>query len=361
MLKKYNVGWGLTNCCNMNCQFCYSKQTRFRINEKKLEDWKLFIDQNHEFIDSINYGTGENSLVDDFFYLVKYIRENYPTIKQAVTSNGYLSEAIKRKPEFKDIFLKGIDEVDVSLDFVNKENHNTFRGQANAYDWALNLLQLLKETKKTTTIVFIGCEQTLNKNNIDGLFEIAKRYNAILRMNIYRPVSTESTINDKFIVSYNSLTKILEYINSKYQIISLNDSLFSAIYLNESFDDNTGINSIRILPDGSICPSTYLISEDYRNKYSISDENVLSKIDFKNFTEEIIPENCKDCKYRNLCKGGVKDRRILWHKSLSHRDPYCPIKNCVDFPTTKVKVCKEKRISVHDGYLPTIFFKNKDQ
>lgn len=359
-MKKFNVGWGLTNSCNMNCQFCYSKQTRCRINEKKLVDWIKFIDQNHQHIDSINYGTGENSLINDFFYLVKYIRENYPNIKQAVTSNGYLSEAIKRNPEFETIFIQGIDEVDVSLDFANQEKHNLFRGQPNAYKWALNLLQLLKNTNKTATIVFIGCEQTLKQDNIDGLFKIAKEYGAMLRMNIYRPVSTESAINDKFIVSYPTLTNALEYIEKNYEVISLNDSLFSAIYLNERFEDNTGINSIRILPDGSICPSTYLISENYRNKNNICNENVLSKISFDNFAEEIIPTQCENCKYKDLCKGGVKDRRILWNGTLTKRDPYCPCENNCEFPTMTINSTKNKRISVHDGYLPTIFFKNKD-
>ena len=27
-MKKFNVGWGITNSCNMNCRFCYSKETR---------------------------------------------------------------------------------------------------------------------------------------------------------------------------------------------------------------------------------------------------------------------------------------------------------------------------------------------
>ena len=75
--------------------------------------------------------------------------------------------------------------------------------------------------------------------------------------------------------------------------------------------ENTGIDSIRILPDGSICPSTYLITENYRNKYNIKQENVLSKVKFDDFIEAPIPKKCKNCQIREKCRGGVYDRRML--------------------------------------------------
>ena len=103
---KYNVGWGLTNACNMNCQFCYSKQARHEIDECKIEDWKAFVDKNADYIDSINYGTGENAIMDDFFYFIDYVRKNYPEIKQSLTTNGYVSEKIKNNQEFFEIFKR---------------------------------------------------------------------------------------------------------------------------------------------------------------------------------------------------------------------------------------------------------------
>ena len=95
-MKKYNIGWGLTNLCNMNCKFCYSKETREKSEECKIEDWKKFVDENYKQIDSINYGTGENAILDDFFYCIDYVRKSYPNITQSVTSNGFISERIKQ-------------------------------------------------------------------------------------------------------------------------------------------------------------------------------------------------------------------------------------------------------------------------
>ena len=53
----------------------------------------------------------------------------------------------------------------------------------------INMLKQLKKDLKLSTIVFVGFEETMQKENIDGLFKIAKENNAILRLNIYRPVS----------------------------------------------------------------------------------------------------------------------------------------------------------------------------
>ena len=117
-MRKYNVGWGITNACNMNCKFCYSKDTRHSTSDTTLKDWIKFVDENHEYIDSINYGTGENAISNDFFRFISYVRENYPSITQSLTSNGYIYERVSKDPELYDIYKKSIDEVDVSLDFA---------------------------------------------------------------------------------------------------------------------------------------------------------------------------------------------------------------------------------------------------
>lgn len=360
MKDKLNIGWGLTNSCNMHCKFCYSKETRDNIKECSIEDWKNFVDENYKKIESINYGTGENSLIDDFFYFVDYVRKNYPNIKQSLTTNGYIFNKVKQNNEFMRIYKESIDEIDVSLDFKDKEKHNYFRGQNEAYDWAINTLKMLKEDNKKVTVVFVGFEDTLKKENIDGLFEICKEYNSILRLNVYRPVSNNAEINRKFMLSYSTLIDALNYINDKYEIISFSDVLLGNI-LTDQIDiiENTGIGSIRILADGSICPSTYLIQDEYRTKYNIKQKDVLSNIKFKDFESDIIPEECNNCELKEKCKGGVYDRRILWYGTLKQRDPYCPIRLGKKMPKKRFNVTKKDRISVHDGYLPTMFFKNR--
>ena len=174
-MEKFNVGWGITNLCNMNCRFSYSKDTRKSTEDTNLKDWIKFIDENHNYIDSINYGTGENVISDDFFEFVQYVRKNYPSITQSLTSNGYIYERVSNNSKLYNIYKECIDEVDISLDFASPEKHNYFRGQPKAFEWATNALKMLQEDGKTSTIVFVGFEDTLSQENIDGLFKIAKK------------------------------------------------------------------------------------------------------------------------------------------------------------------------------------------
>lgn len=345
--------------CNMNCAFCYSKTKRKQSADLILEDWIRFIDENEQLINSINFGTGENTLSRDWFALIKHIRENYPTIRMSLTTNGHLSEAVSKSSELFQIFTDAIDEVDVSLDFPDEQAHNRFRGQPRAYNWALNTLKLCQETGKRATIVFLGSAENVSKTQIDGLFGIASRYNTILRMNIYRPTDGINSFTSRFIIDYKVLVDTLTYISENYKIIALNDTLLSSILTNETVADPSGDLSIRILADGCITPSTYLI----RNEHvigNIAEPQILSSLGQRLAERPILgfhlPHECDGCVYSQTCGGGVFDRRMLWYGTLDRKDPYCP---CIftEIPNKKLEVAKEKFESVHDGYLPTIFFK----
>lgn len=356
-MKKWNIGWGTISKCNMNCQFCYSKHRRKDSEDLSYSDWIRFIDENYPRIHTINYGTGENTLDRNWFKLVMYIRRQYPQIRQALTTNGYLSVAVK-DPECMAVFATCIDEVDVSLDFCDEQLHNEFRGQSKAYGWAIDTLALCQKHNKPTTIVFLGSEKNVNEDNIDGLFQIAKNYGAILRMNMYRPTEGMNHLSKQFIIKYDTLLHALNYIADKYQILAMNDALFSTFLTGNTSADPSGERSIRVLADGSITPSTYLIDENYIVA-NIKDHNVLERLEREDsltrIIERTIPEECKECVYRETCAGGVYDRRYLWYHTLNKKDPYCP-GVFKEKAKASIRIAKGKFSSVHDGYLPTIFF-----
>lgn len=356
---KWNVGWGVVSLCNMNCSFCYSRIKRNEDKDLTYTDWIKFIDENHEQINSINYGTGENSLSSDWFYLIDYVRKKYSEIKQAVTTNGYISHAMKEDPKKLEIVNRSIDEFDISLDYSDIDKHNKFRGQKNAGKWAIDTLEYCKKNAKKATIVCLGSKINMNMQNIEGLFAIASKYNAKLRINIYRPTEGINDFSKQFILEPQQLVDILYRIDEKYKILAISDSLFSNILTDKSEKEHSGIDSIRILPDGSITPSTYLISEEYVIG-NIKEYKILSKLNERekllNTVKEIVPAECQYCEYKNNCKGGVMDRRYLWYGTLEHKDPYCVF----DLKKLKkIKISSEKFESVHYGYLPTMFFAPK--
>lgn len=355
MKGKWDIGWGIEIRCNMNCEFCYSKEVRQPGSEINGTVYKNFIDKNADYISSINYGTGENALSEEWFQIVEYIGKNYPSIRQALTTNGYISAACQDSKKLE-IFSKHIDEVDISLDFAQRERHNKFRGNPDAYDMAIAAFKLCSDYKKQTTLVFLGTNEVVQHHNLEGLFEIAHKHHAYLRTNIYRPTQGIDEKTQKYVLDYSSLLEMLKWVSNNHKVIKVSDRLLAAVLFQEKVEDFTGYSSLRILGDGSITPSTYLISEKYR-KYNISDNVLLNEMEFsKEIARECIPKRCLDCSIGELCRGGTFDRRLLWYGTLDEQDPYCPHRH-QEADTKGIVLSADKNFnSIHDSYLPTMFF-----
>lgn len=354
---KWSIGWGITSACNMNCGFCYSKKVRSYTPDIPIENCYRFIEENHTQINAINYGTGENSLINDWYNLVDYVNKEYH-IPQALTTNGFVSNVLSNDKEKRVQFLRSISEVDVSIDYKDEEKHCSLRGNPNVYKWAVDCLSFCKEEGIASTIVFVGMKDNLSKRNIDGLFELAEKYDAKLRMNLYRPTIGINESSQIYIPSYDQIISILEYINNTYKVLSLDDSLFGSLLVNGyRGKDPSGTSSLRILPNGDITPSTYLISSNY----------VIGNIKTPNALQNISPlfskaecKCCQDCDLYASCQGGVIDRRYLWYGTANAPDPYCPFKNGYDVPEFQIDtsdVQEDDINSIHHGYLPTMFFK----
>ena len=359
--KKWKIGWGYTSACNMNCPFCYSKTVRHQPEEIDLDTANRFMDNNHRLIESINYGTGECPLSINWFKFIKGLRQKYPGISQALTTNGSIYNVVKDNDEKRDIFSAAIDEVDVSLDFADPDKHNSTRGHQQAYEGVIDTLELCASQDKITTIVFVAYEDTIHSQNIEALFQLAASYNTFVRVNILRPTPGINITP----LSYRSLFSTIRRILENHKVVSLCDPLFGSLFDSvNAAPDASGVTSLRILPDGSITPSTYLVSEDWRSA-NLKSGVCLSRASlfpsFKRLTRgTIIPEACSGCPLVDTCRGGAVDRRILYYNTLLARDPFCPKRNDDYLPTGKSPVYyspdKGTAPLAHDGYLPTLIF-----
>jgi radical SAM protein with 4Fe4S-binding SPASM domain len=289
---------------------------------------------------------------------VLHVHERHPSIRQAVTTNGSLYHMLANKDEALRIF-GALVEVDVSLDFCDPARHNEFRRCAEAYSWALETIEECVTRGLMTTVVVLGTDETLDLRNLSELFDIAGSRQCFVRINIFRPTPGAHQVP----LSYNVLKRALLWMLSRHSVVALADPLFAAIALGEERVDNSGRTSLRILPDGSITPSTYLVDHSYRAAH-ISDARIggglLSSV-LLNTIGDVgrIPAACDPCAYRETCRGGAYDRRLLWFSDLLERDPYCPLRHEKDLASWRVT--SAARLStgptVHDGYLPTLIFR----
>jgi len=364
----WKVGWGFTNKCNMNCAFCYSrihrKKSKDIPEDQKLESCKKFIDKNHDSVSDINYGTSENALSKKWFEFFEYVYRNYKNIRQGITTNGTFGKVLQQNGKIRDWAIDALNDVDVSLDFCDPKLHNRFRGKKDAYEFAIETLKLCKENDIERSIVMLATPETFTKNNLEGLFEIASDFGANLRVNIYEPVMEQPFyMFNRFRISYKQFMSVLEHILMNHKVIKLNDPLFSSIFgLNQCKGDCTGHKSLRILPDGSLTPSTYLITPRWfaGNIYdnpNINLSNIKDSEAFQKLLASPLPKECNKCEFKKFCIGGVYVRRILWYNTLDEKDPYCPYRHSNRFNfDINIDVKEKHKKLVHEDYLPTLIF-----
>jgi radical SAM protein with 4Fe4S-binding SPASM domain len=317
-----------------------------------------FVVVNSDSIRSINWGTTENATEDAWFDLIAAIQATCPAIVQGVTTNGFLGARCAQEPRSLAVLLNCLQEVDVSLDFADPQAHNTFRGNVAAYGWAIQTLALCQQQGIPRSIVMLGCRETLTHRNLAELFNITARFEAHLRINILRPKAGDSLAA----VPYAMLKEILLWILRNYRVVSLCDPLFAAL-AGTAAADHSGESSLRILPDGSVTPSTYLtepawIAANIRKQLVRIDE--LCRVrPFTTLGLASVPAACEACPVRQTCRGGCKDRRILWYDSLDQADPYCPRRygdSTAWIYPAEIRFAAKRGPLIHDGYLPTLIF-----
>lgn len=358
---KWKIGWGLSNRCNMACKFCYSRKVR---REQKNFDNIIqagvnFVKHNKEKIDSINFGTGEPTVEPAFFKFCSQLKEAAPDVMIGVTTNGNLARAVKDNPFNMEVFINCIEDVDVSLDYGNATQQDESRNYEGAFQGVIDTLKLCKKYNKNTTIVSVMHKYNCSIENFESMIRIARLYDASFRINVLRP-----TVDFDFALPYADLKRNFVHLMYSYEVESIADPLLAALVGAECpVGDPTAKSSFRILPNGFVTPSTYLLDSNWLaiRIDEVEDIDSLHNADcFQQIKSVKTPQFCNNCPLEKQCKGGVFDRRWLWYHDFSEHDPYCPLRyeDTLDWSTLSGTpiYSQERKSFVHDGYLPTLIF-----
>lgn len=332
-MKKWSLGLGTTDKCNLNCPHCYSR--RSQTHQISFEEYKEIIDKLD--VSSLNFGTGENGLNPDFEKILDYTYEK--GIPYSLTSNGY---TILKLSEER---LKRMNDLDVSLEFPTQEKQSAFRGKES---WE-NAIQALEYCQKLGITVSIAmCLMNINCDDMIGFKELMKKYNIFLRVNIYKPVNT-----DKYSLSYEQFWNTIKMIYKEFKVLSCSEPIIKAVLGIKDHPEEgrcgCGKTSLRITPYGKIVPCVYWKDSEYTiDDFDKIDENTFSEID-------ILPEECKGCEFADTCHGGCAGRRH--YTGIEKPDIYCPFikgdKIELDYNPEYEKECDSEEF-VHASYLCTM-------
>lgn len=153
----------------------------------------------------------------------------------------------------------------------------------------------------------------INVKDIIDFDNLLIKYGINLRINTYKPVNTSI-----YCLTYEEYWNGIKNILKRFKIVSCSEPILNAVLgiENNRYSCGCGKTSLRINPDGGVYPCVYWNKSEFTIKdLSLINENTFSKID-------VIPNECKGCKYKDLCAGGCEGRRV--YRDLHSADEYCP-------------------------------------
>jgi len=301
--RKFALGLGLTNECNLSCAFCYRDPTR--IDRLSLEQVRSVMRSLP--VRSVNLGTGENGMHPDFWPLVNYLRRE--PIKLTITSNGY---SIAR---LDDEGVTAFHDVEFSLDYPTAAEQDQQRGPGN---WRLIHEQAARCRSLGVSVTFIAVMMRSNFDRLADIANVAKAYDAPLRVNVYQPVRS-----DVFALTYEEYWSGFEALFAGTDAIAIGEPLVRAMAGLPPRRGGCGVATVRVTPRATVQPCVYWPGGgaplDLLLERGIDIADTDAFIDARG-----VPSPCRSCAYVATCGGGCAGRRRL-RDGLDAPDPYCPV------------------------------------
>lgn len=154
---------GLTNTCNMGCEYCSVRQGYFGMNELTTEEWKGVITKLADLgVFQIGLTGGEPTLRKDLLEIAKHIEDSNCTFN--LTTNAYnLDEDLIKK-----LVAAGLRQCQVSLDSNIASVNDKLRGKGTC-DRIKKGIKLLKKHA-----VCVGIDCVVSNNNIDYIPQLVR-------------------------------------------------------------------------------------------------------------------------------------------------------------------------------------------
>ena len=297
------LGLGLTNECNLSCAFCYRDPTR--TDRLSPDQVKLVMERLP--IRSVNLGTGENGMHPDFKAILAYLRTK-PT-KLTITSNGH-SVAVLGDDE-----LRAFHDIEFSLDYPTQTEQDAQRGNGN---WQLIHQQAERCVRLGVPVTIIAVMMKANYLRLAEVAQVAKKFNAPLRVNVYQAVRS-----DVYALSYEEYWEGFLRLFAETDVIAIGEPLVRAMAALPPLRQGCGVSTVRVTPRATTQPCVYWPGSGEPISHLIS--TGLEILDSEPFDQcRTLPEACQPCEFRDSCHGGCAGRRRL-QGALLQPDYYCPI------------------------------------
>ena len=329
--RAFALGLGLTNECNLACSFCYRDPTR----TDRLSLAQVRAAMESLPVRSVNLGTGENGMHPEFAALLHYLRRQ--PVKLTITSNGYSIAVLD------DAEVAAFKDVEFSLDYPNAAEQDRQRGGGN---WRLIHEQAARCRRLGVPVTFIAVMMRSNFDRLAEIAEVAKVYDAPLRINVYQSVRS-----DAYALTHDEYWSGFEALFARTDVIAIGEPLVRAMAGMPPRRGGCGVATVRVTPRATVQPCIYWPGGGAPLDLLL---NLGADIvDTDPFVDaRSVPARCTSCRHLATCGGGCAGRRRLV-EALDRPDPYCPVIRGQD-RTLKIRLAASRELPKLESACTTI-------
>lgn len=327
--KPYIVSWNITKRCNLLCPHCYIDSTaRLELNnsELTLDEARLVIDELSYINDRLMLvlSGGEPLLRGDIYDLIEYASSG--GFIPVLGSNGILltREVVRLLKE------AGLMGVGVSIDSVNPEEHDRFRGFGGAWELSVSGLRYAREAGIETQIDVTLTDR--NYQEIDRFIEFGVGL-GVKAINFFFLICTGRAMKTDISTSnYESALRDVAIRTFKEKRLMVRARCAPHIY-RVLYEDGysippgtrgclAGRSYMRIDPEGNVTPCPYMpvnvgnVRESSLGK--IWEESPYLRL----LREGNYKGRCGSCEYTEIC-GGCRARALVDRKDIMDEDSLC--------------------------------------
>lgn len=320
------ISWNLTRMCNLKCPHCYMEAGKKAANELRLEECLSLIDEMKSLgTEMVILTGGEPLLRKDIYDIAKYASQQGMWV--VMGTNGVLvTDKVAQK-----MVECGVRGVGISIDSIDPQKHNSFRGGPNSWEHSVKALEICKanglEVLVQTTIM------EMNYDEVPQLIEFAKEKGA-WSFNLYFLVQTGrgQLMNDLSAEQSERMLGYLTEVQEEFRPMLVRSKCaphFKRIaYQNglsglESGGCMAGTEYCRIMPEGEVTPCPYMtvVAGNIREQ---SFTEIWQDSDvFRNLRDlKQLKGRCGECEFNELC-GGCRCRAYAAYGDYLQEDPAC--------------------------------------
>ncbi len=332
----YLLAINLTRRCNLRCEHCYLDAATLEggsDDELTTEEVRNLLDETAQRGQQtmVVLTGGEPLLRRDLEQLIEHGRQL--SLFMVVGSNGLLLND-KRVQSLKTAGAMGIG---ISLDSLDPERHNQFRGSPRAWQKTLEGMEACRRHGLVFQIHFSVTET--NAHEIPAMIDFARASGAWV-LNFFFLVCTgrgesmtdispdryEQVLNQILLAQKQSQDLIIRArCAPHFQRVAYQHDPDSLLTRSEGYDGSSciaGTHYCRITPEGGVTACPYIDEEvdNIRSKpfLEIWDDSEV----FQQLRSPQLQGKCGQCEYKALC-GGCRARAMAMEGDLMSADPWC--------------------------------------